>query len=71
MIKNRLQKILSDIGMSQRDLAEKIKTDKAVINRIAQNKAQRYDSSVLDRICKYLGIQPGDLLYYTEEEEDK
>ena len=33
----------------------------------ANNSVTRFDADILDALCKYFGVQPGDLLYYVHD----
>lgn len=67
MIKIHLSKMLGERRITQRRLADMAGVRANSINAIYNEKAQRIDLDVLDKICKALGCQPGDLLEHVEE----
>ncbi len=67
MIKLTLKEYLDSRSITRYELAEKTKTRFAIIDNYYKNKVVRYDSDVLDRICRALGCDVCDLLSYTEE----
>lgn len=62
MIKIHLSKILGERRITQRRLAEMADVRPNSVNAIYNEKAQRIDLDVLDKICKALDCQPGDLM---------
>lgn len=67
MIKIHLSRILGERRISQRKLAEDANVRTATINAIYNESIQRLDLDVLNRICKTLDIQPGELIEYIAE----
>jgi transcriptional regulator with XRE-family HTH domain len=49
-------------GLTQAQLAEKADVRQATISELETGKTRRVDLDVLDRLCKALGVEPGDLL---------
>ncbi len=70
MIKIHLSKILGERRMSQRKLAEIGNLRTSTVHMIFNEKAQRIDFDVLNRLCKALDVQPGDLFEYIPDSED-
>jgi putative transcriptional regulator len=62
VIKINLSRILGERRISQRKLAEMANVRPNTISAIYNEKVQRIDLDVLDRICKALNVQPGDIL---------
>ena len=62
MIKINLSRILGERRISRRKLAEMANVRPNTISAIYNEKVQRIDLDVLDRICKALNVQPGDIL---------
>ena len=67
MIKIHLSKMLGERRITQRRLADMAGIRPNSVNAIYNEKAQRIDLDVLDKICKALGCQPGDLLEHVED----
>ena len=64
-----------DVMMARRkisagDLADRIGITPANLSILKNQKAKAIRFSTLDEICKALNCQPGDILEYTEVEED-
>ena len=64
-----------DVMMAKRkissgDLAQKIGITPANLSILKNQKAKAVRFSTLNDICKALDCQPGDILEYSEEEED-
>ncbi|HBB27985.1 MAG TPA: transcriptional regulator [Clostridiales bacterium] len=62
-----------DVMMAKRkigliELAEKIDLTPANLSILKNNKAKAIRFSTLEKICKELGCQPGDIIEYSEEE---
>ncbi len=62
-----------DVMMAKRkigliDLAEKIDLTPANLSILKNNKAKAIRFSTLDKICKELNCQPGDIIEYSEGE---
>lgn len=51
-----------------RDLAKEISLSPSVITGLTSGRARRVDFETLNKLCKVLGCQPGDLLVYTPDE---
>lgn len=58
-------------NISVAELERRSGVNKNTLHSLYKNKATRYDAATLDRICKTLDCQPGDLLQYIPEEETK
>ena len=62
-----------DVMMAKRkigliELAEKIDLTPANLSILKNNKAKAIRFSTLEKICKVLECQPGDIIEYSEEE---
>ena len=55
--------------LTQTQLAKQTNVPLRTINHLAQNKNTRIDHITLDRLCKYFGVQPGDLFEYIPDSE--
>jgi putative transcriptional regulator len=70
MIKIHLSRVLGERRISQRQLAEMSGVRPNTINILYNEKIQRIDLDILNRICKALECQPGDLLEYISDGEN-
>lgn len=70
MIKSNLKNILDSRGnnISIRELARELDCQFETIRRFYNDTMERYPRDVIDKICKYLGVTPGELIVYVEEE---
>jgi len=64
-----------DVMMAKRkiglaDLAEKIDLTQANLSILKNGKGKAIRFSTLNRLCRELGCQPGDILEYREGEDD-
>ena len=57
--------------MSLSELAEKVGLTLANLSILKTGKAKAIRFSTLEAICRELGCQPGDILAFEEDEEDK
>lgn len=65
---NKLWKILIDKNMTKEDFRKLIKASPTTI--AAMGKGEGISPKVLERICKALECQPGDIMEYLEEEPE-
>ncbi len=71
MITVNLDIMLAKRKMSSGELAEKIGITQANLSILKTGKAKAIRFSTLDAVCKALDCQPGDILEYTEGEQDE
>ena len=71
MITVNLDVMLAKRKMSSGELAEKIGITQANLSILKTGKAKAIRFSTLDAVCKALDCQPGDILEYTEGEQDE
>ncbi|WP_214730085.1 helix-turn-helix transcriptional regulator [Exiguobacterium sp. s168] len=71
MVRIRLSSILEARGLSQRQLALKAGIRPNALSAICNEKVQRIDLDILDRICTALELQPGDLFEWLPGDEEK
>lgn len=57
--------------MSSTELAEKVGITMANLSILKNNKAKAVRFSTLDTICTILKCQPGDILEYVEEDDER
>lgn len=66
MVKLTLDKYLDAQGITRYALAQKTGIRYAIVDNYYKNKVVRYDSDVLDRICRALGCNISDIVTYEE-----
>ncbi len=69
----RLDRMMADRKISLNDLSEKVSISIVNLSNLKTGKVKAIRFSTLNRICKELKCQPGDILEYVEgddEEED-
>ena len=71
MITNRLPALLGERKMKVTQFSRGSEVSIAAAYRLYHDKVSTYDKDVLDRTCRFLGIQPGDLLVYVPDGEEK
>lgn len=54
---------------TQRDIAEAMKIDPATLSRYKSSVVKRYDSDVLEKLCKFFDVPLTDVLYMEEDSE--
>ncbi|WP_125710012.1 helix-turn-helix domain-containing protein [Companilactobacillus zhongbaensis] len=67
MIKINLDLLLVKRNMTVTELAEKVGMTQANISILKNNKAKAIRFSTLEKICRVLDCQPGDLIEYVEK----
>ena len=67
----KLDHVMLDKKMSLNELAENVGITTANMSNIKTGKAKAIRFSTLERICKILKCQPGDILEYVDDEADK
>ncbi|MGB9887808.1 MAG: helix-turn-helix domain-containing protein [Moorellales bacterium] len=65
----RLSAVLGEKRMRMVHLAEATGISRGALRLLYWDRARKLDFDILARLCKALNCQPGDLLYYTDEEE--
>lgn len=66
MVKLTLDEYLNNNGITRYQLAKDTGIKFQIIDNYYKNKVVRYDSDILDRICKALGCSISDLVKYCE-----
>ena len=61
--------MLAKRKMSVTELSERVGITMANISILKNGKAKAIRMEILDKICKALNCQPGDILEYVDEEE--
>lgn len=71
MIRVNLDVVMAMRKIGAGDLAERVDITSANLSILKNNKAKAIRFSTLNAICKELGCQPGDILEYVPDEEEK
>ena len=69
MIKSKLKVMLAIHEMTQMELAQRTSIRPPTISAIANNKEKQIPVDVLDKICKELNCNVGDLFEYVDTDE--
>ena len=67
----RLDRVMADRKVSLNELAQNVGITNANMSNLKTGKAKAIRFSTLERICKILKCQPGDILEYVEDDADK
>ena len=67
MIKVKLDLVMRDRGVTLIELAEKVGITNANMSLLKNGKVKGIRFETLERICKVLNCQPGDILEYDNE----
>ena len=67
MIRLTIDRCLEKCGITRYELAKRTEVKFQTIDRYYKNRVVRYDSYILDRICKELGCNLCDIIAYVEE----
>ena len=71
MIKTNLHLVMAGKGIRrQKELADLSGIPENTISRISSDKYARIDKTTLNRLCRALECQPGDLLEYVPDDKD-
>jgi putative transcriptional regulator len=63
----KLDRVLLDRGMSLTELSERVGVTIANLSILKTGKAKAIRFSTLEAICKELGCQPGDILFFEDD----
>lgn len=66
----RLDRVMADRKMSLNELAARVGISNVNLSNIKTGKISAIRFSTLDAICRVLACQPGDILEYTDEDEE-
>jgi DNA-binding Xre family transcriptional regulator len=69
MIVCKLVDILTERGMSRRELARRSRLNINTVCKLAKDDHRMIDRSTLDRVCTVLQITPGELLAWEPDQE--
>ncbi|HBI85666.1 MAG TPA: transcriptional regulator [Ruminococcus sp.] len=66
----RLDRVMADRKMSLNELSEKVGVSNVNLSKLKTGKVSAIRFSTLNAVCKALHCQPGDILEYTEDDDD-
>lgn len=72
MIRFRLTELIADKAFKERrvvplaEVAEATGIHRATLSKMANQPGANIGTDIIDKLCKYFGCQPGDLLTYFE-----
>ena len=69
MVKLIIDRYLEKRGITRYELAKRTDIKFQTIDRYYKNRVVRYDSYILDRICRALECSLSDILEYREDDE--
>ena len=67
----KLQELMKKRGIKKFDL-RKAGFNPNIIDKVLSgelDKNKRVDTETINRLCEYFGVQPGDIMSYTEDEQ--
>lgn len=73
MIRFRLSEMIADKAFKERrvvsltEVAEATGIHRATLSKMANQPGANIGTEMIDRLCRYFGCQPGDLLIYIDE----
>lgn len=76
MIRFRLTELIADKAFKERrvvsltEVAEATGVHRATLSKMANQPGANIGTEVIDKLCRYFGCQPGNLLTYVEEESE-
>ena len=73
MIRFRLTELIADKAFKERrvvpltEVAEATDIHRATLSKMANQPGANIGTDVIDKLCRYFGCQPGELLVYVDE----
>lgn len=68
---SRLDRVMADRKISLNELSERVGVSNVNLSKLKTGKVSAIRFSTLNAICSTLNCQPGDILEYSRDEEDK
>lgn len=68
---SRLDRVMADRKISLNELSERVGVSNVNLSKLKTGKVSAIRFSTLNAICRTLNCQPGDILEYSRDEEDK
>ncbi len=75
MIRFRLTELISDKAFKERrvislsEIAEATGIHRATLSKLANHHGANVGTEIIEKLCRYFGCQPGELLMYVPESE--
>ena len=63
-VRLRVSQLLKERGMTVADLAKKTGMSYNTVLALTRDASDRFDRGTIAKLCKALGVQPGDLIVY-------
>ena len=70
MVRLRVKEIAEAQGLNMHSLATKTGISYSTIVDVWHDRTRRIDKETLSRLCQALGVTPGELLIFEEEEDE-
>ena len=67
----RLDRVMADRKMSLNELSERVGVANVNLSKLKNGRVSAIRFSTLNAICEVLECQPGDILEYAKDEEEK
>lgn len=58
----RLKELMKAEGITQTELSKKTKIPQGTLSRWYQNKVDKYDRRIINALCDFFDIEPGELI---------
>jgi putative transcriptional regulator len=74
MIRFRLTELIADKAFKERrvvaltEVAEATGVHRATLSKMANQPGANIGSEIIDKLCRYFGCQPGELMMYIDDE---
>jgi putative transcriptional regulator len=75
MIRFRLAELIADKAFKERrvvaltEVAEATGVHRATLSKMANQPGANIGSEIIDKLCRYFGCQPGELMMYVDDED--
>ncbi len=75
MIRFRLTELSADKAFKERrvialsEIAQATGTHRATLSKMANQPGANIGSEIIDKLCRYFGCQPGDLMTYIDDQD--
>ena len=75
MIRFRLTELIADKAFKERsvvaltEVAEATGVHRATLSKMANQPGANIGSEIIDKLCRYFGCQPGELMMYVDDED--
>ena len=67
----RLDRVMADQKISLNELSERVGISNVNLSNLKTGKVKAVRFSTLNALCRELGCQPGDILEYRQDEEER